>query len=151
MDEQMLMKHCGQNTQCLKAVKTGEWIGARLNRLVGLLGYTKILLVARGEFIHANPSDPIHHGCGKVTVYQDVVTLGEDFAVGPGPAFHVYLVLEKNVTISTKVDETMYVDLGRLRSFKGSRHIPCRPVWTSSTAASLSGARSSPCSSAPQR
>ena len=25
-------------------------------------------LVARGEFIHANPSDPIHYGSGKVEV-----------------------------------------------------------------------------------
>jgi hypothetical protein len=78
-------------------------------------------VVARGEFIHANPRDPIHHGQGDVTVYSDVLHLGENFEVGPGPAFHVYLVPEKNVKTDTKVTETMYVDLGRLRAFKGSQ------------------------------
>lgn len=81
-------------------------------------------VVARGEFIHANPSDPIHHGKGRVRVYSDVVHLAEDFAVGPGPAFHVYLVPEKNVTPDTKVADTMYVDLGRLRAFQGSQVYP---------------------------
>ncbi|MFQ5995533.1 MAG: DM13 domain-containing protein [Acidiferrobacterales bacterium] len=78
-------------------------------------------VVGRGEFIHANPSDPIHYGGGKVTVYDDVVHLNEDFVVGPGPAFHVYLVPEKNVTPNTKIAQTMFVDLGRLRAFKGSQ------------------------------
>ena len=78
-------------------------------------------VVARGQFIHANPNDPIHYGEGQVTVYEDVVHLGEDFAVGPGPAFHVYLVPEKNVGTETKVTETMFIDLGRLRAFKGSQ------------------------------
>jgi hypothetical protein len=53
--------------------------------------------VATGEFIHANPRDPIHYGKGKVTVYQDLVHLAGDFEVGPGPKYHVYLVPEKNV------------------------------------------------------
>lgn len=78
-------------------------------------------VVARGKFIHANPNDPIHYGWGQVTVYNDVVHLGEDFTVGPGPAFHVYLVPEKNVKTDTKVAETMFIDLGRLRAFKGSQ------------------------------
>ncbi len=81
-------------------------------------------VVARGEFIHANPNDPIHYGRGRVTVYDDVVHLGEDFTVGPGPAFHVYLVPEKSVTPDTKVAQTMFVDLGRLRAFKGSQVYP---------------------------
>lgn len=80
--------------------------------------------VAQGEFIHANPSDPIHYGQGRVTVYDDVVHLEEDFTVGPGPAFHVYLVPEKTVTPDTKVAKTMFVDLGRLRAFKGSQVYP---------------------------
>lgn len=80
--------------------------------------------VAQGEFMHANPSDPIHYGQGRVTVYDDVVHLGEDFTVGPGPAFHVYLVPEKTVTPDTKVAKTMFVDLGRLRAFKGSQVYP---------------------------
>lgn len=81
-------------------------------------------VVATGMFIHANPRDPIHYGKGKVTVYQDLVHLGGDFEVGPGPKFHVYLVPEKNVIPSTNVAKTMYVDLGRLRAFKGSQNYP---------------------------
>ena len=49
-------------------------------------------LVATGTFIHANPSDPVHHGKGKVSVFERTVFLEPDFEVGPGPAFHVYLV-----------------------------------------------------------
>lgn len=81
-------------------------------------------VVARGTFIHANPSDPIHHGKGSVTVYQDLVHLEADFEVGPGPKFHVYLVPDADVTPSTEVAKTMYVDLGRLRAFKGSQNYP---------------------------
>jgi len=78
--------------------------------------------VARGTFIHADLSDPVHYGSGSVTVYDDVVFLGEDFEVGPGPAFHVYLVPEANVRVSSYVKGTMFVDLGRLRAFKGSQN-----------------------------
>jgi hypothetical protein len=83
--------------------------------------------VASGKFIHANPSDPIHHGKGRVTVYQDLLHLEEDFEVGPGPKFHVYLVPEKNVVPSTNVARTMFVDLGRLKAFKGSQNYPVPP------------------------
>ena len=81
-------------------------------------------VLARGEFIHANPSDPIHYGRGKVTVYEGVLHLEADFEVGPGPKFHVYLVPEKNVLPSTNVARTMFVDLGRLKAFKGSQNYP---------------------------
>ena len=81
-------------------------------------------LVAKGQFIHANPSDPIHYGKGGVSVYEGVVFLHEDFEVGPGPKFHVYLVPEKNIIPSTNVAKTMFVDLGRLRAFKGSQNYP---------------------------
>jgi hypothetical protein len=81
-------------------------------------------VVAKGRFIHANPSDPIHHGKGGVTVYESLVHLESDFEVGPGPKFHVYLVPEKNVTPSTEVAKTMFVDLGRLKAFKGSQNYP---------------------------
>jgi hypothetical protein len=40
-------------------------------------------LVASGSFIHANPSDPVHYGKGRVS---DTVFLESDFEVGPGPA-----------------------------------------------------------------
>ncbi|HJQ62177.1 MAG TPA: DM13 domain-containing protein [Burkholderiales bacterium] len=81
-------------------------------------------LVATGMFIHANPSDPIHYGRGNVKVFENLVFLESDFEVGPGPKFHVYLVPEKNVTPSTEVARTMYVDLGRLKAFKGSQNYP---------------------------
>ena len=84
-------------------------------------------VVAKGTFIHANPSDPIHYGRGAVTVYQDLLHLEGDFEVGPGPKFHVYLVPEKNVVPSTNVAKTMYVDLGRLKAFKGSQNYPVPP------------------------
>ena len=79
-------------------------------------------VVATGMFIHANPSDPIHYGKGDVTVYDGLVHLGENFEVGPGPKFHVYLVPADEVTPSTDVAKTMYVDLGRLKAFKGSQN-----------------------------
>jgi hypothetical protein len=41
--------------------------------------------VAAGTFIHANPSDPIHWGRGKVSVYERAVFLEQDFEVGPDP------------------------------------------------------------------
>jgi hypothetical protein len=81
-------------------------------------------VVATGMFIHADPRDPIHYGKGKLTLYQDLVHLDSDFEVGPGPKFHVYLVPEKNVVPSTNVARTMFVDLGRLKAFKGSQNYP---------------------------
>ena len=79
-------------------------------------------LIATGTFIHANPSDPIHYGKGRVTVYEGLLHLEPDFEVGPGPKFHVYLVPEKEVVSSTNVERTMFVDLGRLKAFKGSQN-----------------------------
>ena len=84
-------------------------------------------VLARGGFIHANPSDPIHYGKGRVTVYEKLLHLEPDFEVGPGPKFHVYLVPERNVTPSTPVASTMFVDLGRLKAFKGSQNYPLPP------------------------
>ena len=78
-------------------------------------------VVAEGRFIHANPSDPIHWGKGSVTVRQDSVYLGSDFEVGPGPKFHVYLVPKAPIRASGDLSGQMFVDLGRLRAFKGSQ------------------------------
>lgn len=77
--------------------------------------------VATGTFIHANPSDPIHWGRGKVSVYARALFLEPDFEVGPGPAFHVYLVPKENIRSSSDLGDAMYVDLGGLRAFKGSQ------------------------------
>lgn len=79
-------------------------------------------VVATGTFIHADPDDPVHYGKGKVTVYADTVRLEPDFEVGPGPKFHVYLVPKAPIKSSGDVKDTMYVDLGRLRAFKGAQN-----------------------------
>ncbi len=81
-------------------------------------------LVASGEFIHVNPSDPIHYGKGKVSVYQRTVFLEKDFEVGPGPAYHVYLVPKEKVRAEADVKHTMYVDIGGLRAFESSQRYP---------------------------
>jgi hypothetical protein len=81
-------------------------------------------LVASGTFIHANPSDPIHRGRGKVSVYERTVFLESDFEVGPGPAFHVYLVPKASIRSEADMKDVMYVDLGGLRAFKGSQRYP---------------------------
>ena len=79
-------------------------------------------IVARGQFVHVNPSDPIHYGKGTVTVYRGTVHLGSDFEVGPGPKFHVYLVPKVSVMSAADVKNSMFIDLGRLRAFKGSQN-----------------------------
>ena len=88
----------------------GGLLGGALGFAVGIFVYPYIFLadivamekvegaetkriVATGTFIHANPSDPIHYGKGAVTVYDDTLHLEGDFEVGPGPKYHVYLVL----------------------------------------------------------
>ena len=80
-------------------------------------------------------------------MHDGLLHLEEDFEVGPGPKFHVYLVPEKDVTPSTAVAKTMYVDLGRLKAFKGSQNYPVPPgvERRRATAASSSGASSSGC------
>jgi hypothetical protein len=86
-----------------------------------LLDIDRSPLVATGTFIHANPSDPVHWGRGKVSVYERTVFLESDFEVGPGPAFHVLLAPKANIRSSADVKDLMYVDLGGLRAFKGSQ------------------------------
>jgi len=66
----------------------------------------------------------VHYGKGKVSVYQRTVFLEGDFEVGPGPAFHVYLVPKANVRDAAAVKDAMFVDLGGLRAFKGSQRYP---------------------------
>ena len=79
---------------------------------------------ATGTFIHANPSDPIHWGRGKVSAYERTIFLESDFEVGPGPKYHVYLVPKANIRKEAEVKTAMFVDLGRLRAFKGSQRYP---------------------------
>ena len=87
-----------------------------------LVGKSEADVVARATFIHADPSDPVHYGKGRATIYGDLVRLEDDFEVGPGPKFHVYLVPEADVRPGTNVEETMFVDLGRLKAFTGSQN-----------------------------
>ena len=47
--------------------------------------------------------------------------LHDDFEVGPGPKFHVYLVPKGMIRTSSDLKDQMFVDLGRLRAFKGSQ------------------------------
>jgi Electron transfer DM13 len=81
-------------------------------------------LVASGMFIHANPADPVQWGRGKVSVYERTVFLEDDFKVGPGPKYHVYLVPKVQVRSEADVKSATPVDLGRLRSFEGSQRYP---------------------------
>jgi hypothetical protein len=84
----------------------------------------RTMLVATGTFIHANPSDPVHWGKGKVRVYERAVFLESDFEVGPGPAFHVYLVPKTTIRSAADMQGVKHVDLGGLRAFKGSQRYP---------------------------
>ena len=79
-------------------------------------------VIATGEFIHANPADPIHYGEGGVTIYEDILHLETNFKVGPGPKYHVYLVPNADITPDTNVQDTMFIDLGRLKAFEGSQN-----------------------------
>ena len=66
----------------------------------------------------------MHWGRGKVSAYERTVFLENDFEVGPGPKYHVYLVPKASVRREADVKGTMFVDLGRLRAFKGSQRYP---------------------------
>ena len=122
-------------------VLIGGVLGTGLSFAIGIFVYPYVFLadvvatetvtdaaerrvVATGTFIHANPSDPVHYGSGGVTVYDGLVHLEDDFDVGPGPKFHVYLVPKAPITRSSDVEGTMFIDLGRLRAFKGSQNFP---------------------------
>ena len=131
----------------IAAVLGGGLVGGAIGFAVGIFVYPYIFLadivateevqgieskqvVATGAFIHADPSDPIHYGGGRLTLYDDLLHLESDFEVGPGPKFHVYLVPDEKVTPETDVEATMFVDLGRLKAFKGSQNYPVPPDVT---------------------
>ena len=86
-----------------------------------LLEGERTALVASGTFIHANPSDPVHWGKGKVSVYDRTVFLEADFEVGPGPAFHVLLVPKAASAIRTTWRRSCMSTSAGLRAFKGSQ------------------------------
>src|SRR5262245_19169524 len=72
-----------------------------------LAGVGRSNLVATAMFIHANPSDPVHYGRGKVSVYERTVFLEPNFEVGPGPAFHVYLVPRASIRSSLDLKDAI--------------------------------------------
>lgn len=76
---------------------------------------------ATGHFTQTDPADRIHYGSGALRVYDDRIELSEDFAVGPGPKYHLYLVPQRGVDADTRVEETMFIDLGPLKSFSGAQ------------------------------
>ena len=79
-------------------------------------------LVATGNFIHANPSDPVHWGRGKVGVYQQRGVPGAGLRSRTrSRSIHVYLVPNAKVRDEAHMKGSMFVDLGRLRAFKGSQ------------------------------
>jgi hypothetical protein len=82
--------------------------------------------LASGTFRHANPSDPVHWGKGTVTLHRQapgdfLLHLTDDFEVGPGPRFHVYLVEAAPIDSGDDFKASGGLDLGRLRAFKGSQ------------------------------
>ena len=79
-------------------------------------------LKASGTFIHANPSDPVHYGMGRVSVFDDTVRLEPDFVVGPGPKYKVLLHSARGIRSAADIHAASYVDLGPLRAFKGSQN-----------------------------
>jgi hypothetical protein len=49
------------------------------------------------------------------------VYLEPNFEVGPGPAYHVYLVPAASIRNASAVKDAMFIDLGGLRAFTGSQ------------------------------
>ena len=78
-------------------------------------------LVSSGTFIQADPNDTLHWGKGQVRVYEDRVEMGDGFAVGPGPKYRVFLVLDKDIKKTADVSTLRLIDIGRLRHFKGAQ------------------------------
>jgi hypothetical protein len=77
--------------------------------------------LAEGHFSHVDPKDPVHYGAGTVTVSQARLELGADFEVGPGPGYRLYLTPLVEIGPDTRVDESMFVDLGPLQGFAGAQ------------------------------
>ena len=77
--------------------------------------------LAEGHFGQADPKDPVHYGAGAVAIAQGRLQLGPDFEVGPGPGYRLYLTPLVEIGPDTRVDESMFVDLGPLQGFAGAQ------------------------------
>ena len=82
-------------------------------------------LVSSGRFIHANPNDPVHWGAGEASLVERegrlVVLLGDDFEVGPGPAYHVYVKDAAGIRSRSDFLDAEGPSIGKLRAFRGSQ------------------------------
>lgn len=121
-------------TQRRTGLVVGAILGSVLGFFLGLGTYPELFptlaggslapvaegpVVAEGTFVHANPQDPLHYGAGPVTLAPGLVQLGDGFEVGPGPGYRLYLVPLAEVGPDTRVDETLFIDLGPLQGFAG--------------------------------
>ncbi len=78
-------------------------------------------ILAEGRFGQPDPKDPIHYGSGSLRLSQTRLELAPDFEVGPGPGYRLYLTPLPEVGPDTRVDESMFVDLGALQGFAGAQ------------------------------
>lgn len=119
------------------AVLIGAALGGIGGFAAGLLAFPKLFpggdaaeqlevgpLRANGHFREAEPADRLHRGSGTVRVYDGVLELGSDFEVGPGPRYHVYLVPLRGLDADSLVEESLFVDLGPLKAFRGNQRYP---------------------------
>lgn len=117
------------------AVLIGALLGGTAGFAAGLLAFPRLFpevpvgdaieqseagpVRARGHFYQAGPGDRGYRGSGTVRVYDQVLELGEDFGVGAGPRYHVYLVPLRGLDAHSPVEESLFVDLGPLKAFRG--------------------------------
>ena len=78
--------------------------------------------VAAGTFSHANPSNPIHYGTGAVKIFESTLFLEDNLKLAPGPKYLIYLIPKAGIRANGDLINQMCVDLGRLRTFKGSQN-----------------------------
>jgi hypothetical protein len=76
---------------------------------------------ATGRFVQVDPRDRVHWGAGTVHLFERRLRLGDDFEVAPGPKYHLYLVPLVAIDPDTRVEESMFVDLGPLAAFAGAQ------------------------------
>ena len=85
-------------------------------------------LIATGQFQHVNPKDRVHWGKGAVELYEEggklTVFLREDFEVGPGPAYRVYVKEATEIKTRSDFQSSPGTIIGALRAFKGSQVYP---------------------------
>jgi hypothetical protein len=102
-------------------------------------------LAAKENFIHADLSYPFHYGKGKLSVYDRVVFLDQNFEVGPGPKFHVYLVPSAKIRNSGQVKKrclSTWAGYGRSRAARNTKY------WRGSISRNTRESLSDACSSA---